>query len=87
MSREPITLEILEGPDYQRDEDGWENNAYTVRLRCGGRFMDTEWHQGLGITDDPTAESVLENMLASGSERRRLPPPTVRQFPPRRYAF
>lgn len=60
-----VTLEILTGPDYQRDEDGWENHAYTVRLRCDGRYMDTEWHQGLGITDDPTAESVLENLLGS----------------------
>lgn len=60
-----VTLEILNGPEYTTDEDGWENHAYTIRLRCRNRIMDTEWHQGLGITDDPTAESVLENLLSS----------------------
>jgi hypothetical protein len=60
-----VTLEILGGPDYQVDDEGWENHTYLIRLRCDGRYMDTPWHQGLGITDDPTAESVLENMLSS----------------------
>lgn len=59
------TLEILDGPHYQRDDGGWENRAYTVRLTYDGRTMDTEWHQGLGITEDPDAESVLENLLSS----------------------
>lgn len=65
-----IRLEIIEGPDYQRDEDGWENYAYKVRLKRDGRTMTTKWHQGMALTNPPTAEDVLASLLmdASGIE-------------------
>lgn len=65
MSR--VTLRIVEGPEWSRDEDGWEHNAYKVELRYEGRRMSVPWRQGVGITDDPEAERVLEALLMDAS--------------------
>lgn len=62
-----VTLSIIDGPNYRRDEDGWEHNAYTVELRFQGRKMRSPWRQGLGITEDPSAESVLESLFLDAS--------------------
>ena len=62
-----ITLRILEGPDPQRDEDGWEHNAYTVELRRGTRRMSVPWKAGMGIEGPPTAADVLECLLSDAA--------------------
>jgi hypothetical protein len=62
-----ITLQIIEGPEYSRDESGWEHNAYTVRLKRGTRLLTTPWMQGLGITDPPNAADVLESLMLDAS--------------------
>lgn len=62
-----ITLEIIEGPEYDRDESDWEHYAYTVRLRRKGRTITTPWRQGLALTDPPTAEDVLASMMLDAS--------------------
>lgn len=58
-----IRLEILDGPNPDRDADGWEHYAYKVRLHFDGRTLDSPWRQGTGITEDPSAEEVLDSML------------------------
>lgn len=75
---ERVTLEIISGPEYVEDAEGWEHHAYTVRLSRGElgvnhRTIDVPWRQGLGITDDPTAAVVLEALLmdAAGIENAR----------------
>ena len=61
------TLDIISGPDYQRDEDGWEHHAYIVRLARGDNTMEVPWRQGLGITDDPTVEAVMESLASDAA--------------------
>ena len=68
MTNDPITLEIIEGPSYSRDADGWEHHAYTVELRrTNHRPMRVPWRQGLGITDDPDPARVLEALLSDAA--------------------
>lgn len=66
----PVRLEIVEGADLTRDDEGWEHYAYTVRLTRGDHSMTVPWRQGIGLTDDPDAATVLESLLmdASGVE-------------------
>lgn len=76
MTDNSISLEIVEGPDYREDgEDGdrWQHNSYKVRISYQGRRMTVPWRQGLGITDDPNAEDVMESLLldAAGFENAR----------------
>lgn len=68
-----ITLEIVDGPDYARDEQGWEHHRYEVELRRGEVSIGVPWLAGLGITEDPTASDVLKALLldASGVENAR----------------
>ena len=65
-----ITLEILEGPEYRRDENGWEHNWYRVQLRRDGSRMNSPWMQGMANVGPPRAEDVLASLLmdASGYE-------------------
>lgn len=63
MKTDSLGVEIVEGPEYRRDDEGWEHNAYRLRLWYAGRRMTVPWMQGLGITDDPRAEDVMENLL------------------------
>jgi hypothetical protein len=67
MNYAPVRLIIIEGPDYRIDDDGWEHNAYSVRLSCGDESMLIPWRQGLGITDDPETTSVLEALLSDAA--------------------
>lgn len=62
-----VRVEIVDGPDCQRDADGWEHYAYTLRLHYRGRSMLTPWRQGLGITEDPSADDVLESLALDAS--------------------
>ena len=62
-----VSLRVIDGPDYRRDEEGWEHNSYTVELQYQGRTMRTPWKQGLEITDDPDATSVLESLFLDAS--------------------
>lgn len=66
---EPVTLEIVSGPDYYAESDGerWEHHAYVVRLSRGDRSMEVPWRAGIGITDDPTAADVLEALLSDAA--------------------
>lgn len=59
-----VKLEIIGGPDYGVDETGWENYTYRVRLHFEERTMETEWHQGMAITDDPEAASVMQSLFS-----------------------
>jgi hypothetical protein len=58
-----IGFEIVDGPDYSTDADGWEHHAYTLKLTYDGREMMSPWRAGLGITDDPTLADVLESLF------------------------
>jgi hypothetical protein len=62
-----ITLEIIEGPNYTRDDQDWEHNAYIVRLKRAGRVLTTDWMQGLGIAHDPQPEDVLASLMLDAS--------------------
>ena len=62
-----VTLEIASGPILARDDDGWEHNEYGVVLVYQGRRHSFPWKQGLGITDDPSAASVLESLFLDAS--------------------
>src|SRR5262249_20748491 len=65
-----ITLEIVDGPEYSVEIDGdhaLNHNAYKVRLRYQGRSMTVPWKQGLGITDDPDVERVMESLLSDAA--------------------
>lgn len=62
-----IRLQVIEGPEYQRDEDGWENYAYKVRLRRGTRSLTTKFHHGMALTYPPSAEEVLASLLMDSS--------------------
>lgn len=68
LAAHPVTLEILDGPNYEREQDEreWEHHAYRLELRHEARTMIVPWRQGLGITDDPDAGTVLDS-LASDS--------------------
>jgi hypothetical protein len=60
----PVTLEILDGPDYQRDAEQWEHNAYRVELRHEARTMVSPWRQGILCVGDPTVERVLDSIAS-----------------------
>jgi hypothetical protein len=62
-----VTLDIIDGPNYERDADGWQHQAYVVRLSYEGRSLETPWRAGLGITEDPTAADVLGSLLMDAS--------------------
>ena len=66
---EPVTLEIVSGPDWYAESDGerWEHHAYVVRLSRADRSMEVPWRAGIGITDDPTAADVLEALLSDAA--------------------
>lgn len=67
------TLDILEGPDWRQDEDGWEHNAYKVRLSYDGRRLTVPWRAGLGITEAPSARDVLEALLMDAAGYENAP--------------
>jgi hypothetical protein len=58
-----IGMEIVEGPNWAKDPDGWEHHGYTVKLSYDGREMLTPWRAGLGITDEPTLGDILESLF------------------------
>lgn len=64
-----ITMKITSGPDYQRDADGWEHNAYriTLRRKAEGRTIRTPWRAGLGITGAPTVAEVLDSLVSDAA--------------------
>lgn len=62
-----FSVEIVSGPEYTRDDDGWEHHAYQIRCRYGRRSFVSPWRQGVGITGDPEARSVLDCMLSDAS--------------------
>ena len=70
-----IDLEVTDGPNLERDESGWEHHAYTVTLTYADRgdegtptgFLTVPWRQGLGITDDPDAVSVLDALASDAA--------------------
>lgn len=68
-----VTLEVLEGPKRGVDADGWEHNAYTVRLRYEGRRSTVAWKSGLLLEGPPTAKDVLECLFldAAGFDNAR----------------
>jgi hypothetical protein len=65
-----ITLDIIEGPEYKHDADGWEHQAYTVQLKRGTRRLTTPWRQGMALTGRPDPADVLSSLMldASGYE-------------------
>ncbi len=50
-------------------QDEWQQNAngYRCTLRYKGRQYSLDFWQGVGISGDPTAESVLECLLSDAS--------------------
>lgn len=47
----------------QRDDSGWEHQAFKVMLTAGGDVTETfDWRQGLGIDSDPDVGRVLESL-------------------------
>ncbi len=62
-----ITLDIIEGPNYRKDEDGWAHFAYTLKLSHEGRWIQIPWRQGVGITDEPELAGVLETLYGDAS--------------------
>ena len=44
-------------------EDGWEHNAYTVKITNNGITEKFNWSQGLGIENDPILEDVMECLI------------------------
>jgi hypothetical protein len=63
----PVRLTILESHGIQRDKDGWDHFAYTVRLNRGDESIRVPWRQGLALTDSPTAADVLESLLSDAA--------------------
>jgi hypothetical protein len=72
-----ITVEILSGPDFTTDEDGWWNHTYALKLLNAdlGTEMTLPWKTGLGITEDPDErpEKILDCLIgdAWGYENAR----------------
>ena len=62
-----ITLDIANGPNATRDDDGWEHYAYTVTLKRGTDTLSVPWRQGLGVTSDPDAATVLDALASDAS--------------------
>lgn len=63
-----ISLKIVSGPNYSRDDDGWEHNAYTLELLSkGDQSMTIPWRQGMGITHEPELSDVLEALLSDAA--------------------
>ncbi len=59
-----MKLQIVDGPDYRVDDEGWEHHAYTLKVRDGRRWITTPWKQGLAITEDPQLSDVLESLCS-----------------------
>lgn len=58
-----ITVTVTQWRGPQVDDDGWEHNAYTLRLDSpvlspGKGWEDINWHQGPGICVDPESTPV-----------------------------
>lgn len=61
------TVEIIEGPKYARDDEGWEHYSYKLRIRFGRRSMTSLWQQGVGVMSDPDIHDVMSAMLSDTS--------------------
>jgi hypothetical protein len=56
---QPLRIEVGPGK-HDRDEDGWEHDAYRVRLSYAGRQMTLRYRKGVGWQGSPpTLEEVL----------------------------
>jgi hypothetical protein len=64
-----ITLAVADGPEWKRDQDGWEHNAYRIRLRrratadTGARSITVPWMQGMAHQGAPDAATVLNAIV------------------------
>lgn len=73
VAQRHVRVEITDGPnmDVEIMADGrtWEHYVYTLRIflrspRGQERQMDLPWKQGLGITADPSPETVLDCLVS-----------------------
>lgn len=67
IEREGVTLTFT-GPKLtpQGTDPGWPqaHNSYQVTLRRAGERATFAWHQGLGITEDPGVELVMDSLIS-----------------------
>lgn len=63
-----LAVTIVSGPDYAVDDEGWEHNAYTLKLTNAdrGTEMTVPWMSGLGITRHPDErpEEVISSLVS-----------------------
>lgn len=65
-----ITVEVLSGPDWATDEEGWEHYKYEVKLinpRLGTEMV-VPWMTGVAITEGPDErpEVVIDSLVCDG---------------------
>lgn len=63
-----ITVDILAGPDFQTDKNGWEHHRYDIQLNneaLGTSMILCGWKDGIGITAGPDEkpEIVLDHLV------------------------
>jgi hypothetical protein len=59
-----ITATVKHGPEWKRDDQGWEHNAYRITLRRrGGQSITVPWMQGMAHQTGPTPADVLDAIV------------------------
>lgn len=61
LTAHPVTLEVLTHK-LDKDGEGWEHNAYNVKLTHKGRSIEQAYKMGVGLTGHPQAGDVLESL-------------------------
>jgi hypothetical protein len=70
VKEQGIEVKVVEEGGYDRDENGWEHNAWTLQLVRGDRVSEEfAWKQGLGITDSPvdTPDQVFDSLVSDAT--------------------
>lgn len=69
-----VELVVTERRGTQRDDDGWEHNAYVVKLKWFSPFTErwAEWpgiqyRMGMRLDGDPEAAEVLDSLVIHAS--------------------
>lgn len=64
-----MTVDILAGPDYAVDEDGWEHHSYDIQLNnpeLGTTMIICGYRYGTGITHTPDEkpEEIIDSLIS-----------------------
>ncbi len=67
IAEDNLGADVTRGNKDKHPVTAYPMNPWTVVLKLGRRQMAISWWTGLGLTDEPTAQDVLEYLLLEAS--------------------